>query len=192
MTRRRRHDPHGVSQENWRAFLVLAAGLSAFCGACRGYTERTIKDTEGRTFLARCSADRICSLTASSGPSSNQPSDDARGGHASGQFMRTRATGRVVGVCGPIAAGAEPTASDCRPVVCESDSDCLASEGLSVGVCINRLCTEPSHAINIDDAVMLCLAGTGISPRTALQVERIALGLNCGTPCRIPKPCRQP
>jgi hypothetical protein len=39
---------------------------------------------------------------------------------------------------------------------------------------------------------MLCLAGTGLGRETPAQVERYALALNCGNPCRIPTPCAQP
>ena len=192
MTRSRNPTSIVASPEHWRVFLVLTSGFLAHGIGCRGGTELTIKDTEGRSFLARCGADRTCTLTANSGPSDKLEVDGRPHEVSAGRGYKFRATGRVVGICGPIAAGAEPAASDCRPVVCETDGDCPASEGLRVGVCINRNCTEPSHTINSDDAVMLCLAETGIFPRTALQIERFALGLNCGTPCRVPKPCRQP
>jgi hypothetical protein len=38
---------------------------------------------------------------------------------------------------------------------------------------------------------MLCLAGTGLGHAEAKQVERYALGLNCGAPCVVPKPCER-
>lgn len=53
------------------------------------------------------------------------------------------------------------------------------------------LCIEPTHDIASADAVMLCLAGTGLGHDQARQVERYALGLNCGTPCSVPKPCER-
>jgi hypothetical protein len=39
---------------------------------------------------------------------------------------------------------------------------------------------------------MLCLAGTGKPGNTPLQVQRYAMALNCGSPCKVPAPCRQP
>jgi hypothetical protein len=39
---------------------------------------------------------------------------------------------------------------------------------------------------------MLCLAGSGLGSEQARQVERYALGMNCGAPCKVPAPCRQP
>lgn len=176
-----------------RLLFVLTAGLTSLLTCCRNQAEVTIRDTEGRDFVVRCSADRICSVEASErgsrGRDEQRPSE-ARDKPANGRTLRLRSSGRVVGVCGPVSG--EPSASDCRPVVCDSASDCPASEGLTAGVCIGGLCTEPSHPMTVDDAVMLCLAGTGVGTRSPQQVERLALGLNCGTPCRIPKPCRQP
>lgn len=173
------------------AAIMGLTGLLASHSGCRRHAEQTIQDSEGRSFLAQCSSDAICALTEKSGPGARSP-DEARADQAGKeQVHRLRSTGRVVGVCGPLRAGTEPAPADCRPVVCESDQDCPPATGLRTGVCINQLCTEPSHAINSDDAVMLCLAGTGLGTRHAAQVERLALGLNCGTPCRIPKPCRQ-
>lgn len=170
----------------WPHWLLLAW----VAVGCRGRAEQTIKDSEGRRFLSQCSSDRICSLSPMAGPEASD-AIDSKSAKAT-QAAKLRATGRVVGICGPAAAGTEPAISDCRPVVCEGAADCPNAEGLNQGVCISGLCTEPSHPINADDSVMLCLAGTGFGQRTAEQVERLALGLNCGTPCRIPKPCRQP
>jgi hypothetical protein len=39
---------------------------------------------------------------------------------------------------------------------------------------------------------MLCLSGTGLGRETPAQIERYALALNCGSPCKIPAPCAQP
>jgi len=170
----------------WPYWLVLGvAGVS-----CRGRVEQTIKDSEGRHFLAQCSADRICTLSPMAGADMKVSGD--RKASRSTQETKFSTAGRLVGVCAPVNEGAAAVISDCRPVVCAGEVDCPRSEGLDHGVCVNDLCTEPSHPINTDDSVMLCLAGTGVGPRTPEQVERLALGLNCGTPCRIPKPCRQP
>lgn len=187
--------PGRVSLESparWLHGLVFAAGLSALAVSCRGRTEQTIQDSDGRSFLSLCSSDRICALSQMAGPGATGAMEAKAAKAKSSQVIKLRTTGRLVGVCGPVPTGTEPSISDCRPVVCEGDSNCPASEGLDQGVCINGLCTEPSHPINSDDSVMLCLAGTGVGARSAEQIERLALGLNCGTPCRIPKPCRQP
>jgi hypothetical protein len=170
---------------------VLTFAVTTLGAGCRSRVEQTIKDTEGRSFIARCAADRTCALTQQSGPVARSGVVEPGQATAAKSALKFRATGRVVGVCAVQSVGVEPTALDCRPIQCERDNDCPLADGLTTGVCISRLCTEPSHAINSDDAVMLCLAGTGVGPRDALQTERLALGLNCGHPCRIPKPCRQ-
>lgn len=176
------HRTNAEPLSRWLRWIFVAC----FAVSCRGRAEQTIKDSEGRRFLSQCSADRICAVSPVAGPGAPGAADGKE------QVVKLRATGRLVGICGPAAAETEPPISDCRPVVCEGDGDCPRAEGLTQGVCINGLCTEPSHPINSDDSVMLCLAGTGFGQRTAQQVERLALGLNCGTPCRVPKPCRQP
>ena len=84
------------------------------------------------------------------------------------------------------------TPAQCRPLVCQDDKDCPPAHGLGHGTCVNGLCTEPANAISAADAVLLCLAGTGWGKGSPEQVERYALALNCGTPCKIPSPCRQP
>lgn len=172
--------------------MWAAAALSGFAG-CRQRAEQTIKDSEGRSFALRCSHDRQCEVSIASGSGTSPAShEDAARGAQKARF-RLETAGRVVGVCGPNASSdARPQISDCRPVVCESAGQCPAAEGLDEGVCINQLCTEPSHPVITSDATMLCLAGTGYGPTTPLQVERLALGLNCGNPCRVPTPCRQP
>jgi hypothetical protein len=161
--------------------MCLLGALLLATTACHKGTERHLADTENREFLAQCSIDGICAVTAAGEAKS-----------LSAGSMSLRATGRIVGICGPLAAGTSPSASDCRPLVCESKEQCPSAQGMTEGVCIGGLCREPSGAINSDDAVMLCLAGTGTGPRTAQQIERLALGLNCGSPCVVPGPCRQP
>lgn len=170
-------------------FLVLLLLASAAAMGCRSRGEQTIKDTEGRVFASQCSEDRICVVTQKPGRTEQSP---ASGKATTNPEFKYRNAGRVVGICGPVAPGVQPAPGDCRPLLCESDGDCPAATGLSSGVCVNHLCTEPSHDLSTEDAVMLCLAGTGAGPRTAAQVERLALGLNCGKPCRIPRVCRQP
>ncbi len=158
--------------------LLLSSGCSS-----RGSIELT--DTEGRRFSADCAKATACTLTLRTGANS-RPAAEADG------TFRLRATGRLVGICGLAAEGASPDPGDCRPVECDSDANCPPSEGLRIGTCINRLCVEPSHTENVDDRIMLCLAGTGIGHASPLQSERYALGLNSNTLGRVPRPCRQP
>jgi hypothetical protein len=192
MPRQKRAVPNLPSRNRCRSSWAVATGCLAVFASCRGGNALTLRDSEGRSFLCQRTGDRVYALTQKSGPGAQPASDGEPTKIRAAPVFRLQSTGRVVGVCGPVDSGGELAPSDCRPVVCESDRDCPASEGLSSGVCINQLCVEPSHAVNSDDAVMLCLAGTGLLPRTATQVERLALGLNCGTPCRVPRPCRQP
>ncbi|HEY5959872.1 MAG TPA: hypothetical protein VIV60_25130 [Polyangiaceae bacterium] len=168
-----------------RCAMLLCIGLLSV--SCRNRSEQTIEDSEGRHFLVQCSQDHSCTVA-------EKPTDSGRPsatGSTSTAVMQLRSSGRVIGVCGPLPPEHKPAPADCRPIVCADNRDCPASEGLSDGACINGICTEPSHEITSGDAVMLCLAGTGAQTLNANQVERLALGLNCGTPCRIPRPCRQ-
>jgi len=76
--------------------------------------------------------------------------------------------------------------------VCSGDANCPPAHGSKDGHCVNGLCVEPSGELNTDDAVMLCLAGTGLGKDSPEQVSRFAMALNCGSPCKIPAVCRQP
>jgi hypothetical protein len=60
------------------------------------------------------------------------------------------------------------------------------------GQCLNQRCSDPAQEIGVQDSVMLCLSGSGLGRETPRQIERYALGLNCGSPCRVPAPCPQP
>ncbi len=158
--------------------------LIASFAACDQKLERTFKDTEGRTFSGTCRPSG-CELERSSG-SPTTPEKTA---------VRLGGAGRLVGVCDvvPSAASASSAAAgDCRALVCSADSDCPAIPPDSTGHCLNGLCIDPAQQLNTRDAVMLCLAGTGLGRSKPEQVERYALALNCGTPCQIPTPCRKP
>lgn len=143
----------------------------------------TARDTEGRSFAISCEPDQGCKVQQTAGPH--------RPGEPTASVLRS--TGLLVAVCRAPSATAQPaSASDCRALVCSDNADCPPAHGLEQGSCISGLCAEPAGAINPDDAVMLCLAGTGLGRESPLQVERYAMAMNCGSPCRVPKPCRQP
>jgi hypothetical protein len=145
---------------------------------CKKGGELSLSDTEGRRFKATCPAAKACELHQTAGPDGGPVSVVTRG--------------RLIAVCPNGDAGVSVAAGECRPLVCNSDDGCPAAEGLEHGTCINGLCVEPSRELNTDDSVMLCLSGTGLGRGAPAQVERFALGLNCGTPCRVPRTCRQP
>ena len=157
--------------------VVLAFGAS-----CRSISERRLQDTEGREFSARCERSGACTLTQSSGLKRS----DGKTGQALLQ------TGRVIGICDVEPGQAPGAPSDCRALVCQSDSDCPPNHGLKDGQCLNALCVDSAQTLDSSDSVMLCLAATGLGRDQPRQVERFALGLNCGVPCKVPAPCRQP
>ena len=164
------------------AFIGLAlAGLSTVTG-CKSVSERELTDSEGRRFSAKCERSGDCTLSQVAG---NKRSDDK-------SALALTRTGRLVGICDVVPGHGPDTPADCRPLVCLRDSDCPPAHGLKDGQCLNALCTDPAQALVPPDSVMLCLAGSGLGHDLAHQVERYALGLNCGTPCRVPAPCRQP
>lgn len=161
--------------------LVLLGALSAGAG-CKSVSERPLLDTEGRRFLARCERSGDCTLSQVAG---------SKRGDEKTALGLTR-TGRLVGICDQLPGHGPDTPADCRALVCQSDADCPPAHGLKDGQCLNALCTDPAQALVPPDSVMLCLAGSGVGNGQAHQVERYALGLNCGTPCKVPAPCRQP
>lgn len=157
------------------SLLLLAAG------GCKQKSALRLTDSEGREFQARCGGGAGCTLEQRSGPKAEAK-----------PAATLRMPGRLIGVC-DLVPGTEPESpADCRPLTCKDDDSCPPAQGLERGQCVNGLCTEPAHPMGVADAVMLCLAGTGIGHDSAKQAERYAMALNCGEPCRIPSPCRQP
>lgn len=151
--------------------LVLAPG-------CRKVSERTLRDTESRSIKASCDREGKCELALVAG----QHAPDKKA-------LALHTTGNLVGVC-DVGESKKPDATtDCRALVCDADVDCPPMHGLKDGTCINGLCREPSASIGVDDAVMLCFAGTGLGTTSP---DRLAMALNCGSPCRVPAVCRQP
>lgn len=165
----------------WRRVAsLLTAGLIIACTGCNRSTRFELKDTEGRRFAAQCDKNG-CQLT-NTGPLVD----------ASTLVPRLVSPGRLMGVC-ELPRGTEPLSLiACRALVCDSDDACPPPPRMKRGTCINGFCTEPSHELRVEDAVMLCLAKTGTGRESALQVERYAMALNCGKPCRVPAPCAKP
>lgn len=164
-----------------RSVLVVAALGVLACG-CERVSERTLTDSEGRTVVARCNREGRCTLTRTAGepvsPNKSRPN--------------LHTTGRLVALCDVATDGPPTDVVDCRVLVCKDKTECPPAHGLPHGACVSGLCIEPANPVGRDDAVLLCLAGTGLGRATPLQVDRHALALNCGEPCRVPTPCRQP
>jgi len=162
--------------------LGLLLSVASSVAGCKRSSERQLVDTERRHFTAKCERSGECVL--------NQTAGDRRPGNKTA-FTLVR-VGRLVGICDVLPGHAAETPADCRALVCQSDADCPPGHGLKDGQCLNALCTDPSQTLVPEDSVMLCLAGSGLGNEQARQIERYALGLNCGTPCKVPAPCRQP
>jgi hypothetical protein len=148
---------------------------------CQKASGRQLRDTEGRIFSANCPPGGECKLEQKSGPQRiEKPSQALLVGS------------RLVGVC-DVKVGEPPRGPmDCRPLVCESDADCPPpAQGSEDGHCLNRRCSDPAGPIGVQDSIMLCLSGTGLGHDSQQQIERYAMALNCGKPCKIPEPCPQ-
>ena len=163
---------------SWRLSTLLFSCLAFDCES-RG--PRSLRDTEGRTFEATCLKGAACRIVQKSGP---QRADKRR------QALLTG--GRLVGVCDVNEGEAVQGPFDCRPLGCAADTDCPPLHDMKEGQCLNQRCSDPSEPLGVQDAIMLCLAGTGLGRQTPAQIERYALALNCGTPCQVPAPCPQP
>lgn len=145
-----------------------------------------MRDTEGRSFEATCNRAGECTLQSTLTARPSPPTPD--GAKASWVLMKE---GRYFGACDAW-SGSAPQPWDCRAIVCNSDDDCPAIAGARTGMCTKGLCGDPASAISAFDSVMLCLAGTGPGYESPAQIERYAMGKECGSPCRVPTPCRQP
>jgi hypothetical protein len=162
--------------------LGLTVLLGAAAVACKSTPALLFRDSEGRAFRAHCEQRDECTLEQRSGP---RWSGDKRG-------LALRSESRIVGVCNTAEGSPVESPADCRPLVCAKDTDCPPAHGLPKGSCLGGLCTDQSRAIDVSDAVMLCFAETGLGRGTPAQVERLAMAEQCGTPCTVPTPCRQP
>ena len=165
-----------------QGFILCIFSLFSGALACKSVSERELLDTEGRAFSARCERSGACELKQTRGAK--------RADAKSAQTLLQ--AGRLVGVCDVEPGQAPSGPSDCRALVCERDADCPPNHGLKNGQCLNALCADAAQPLDSTDSIMLCLAGSGLGRDQPRQVERFALGLNCGTPCKVPAPCRQP
>jgi len=156
--------------------------------SCSKPIKVSLKDTEGRSFSATCS-EGSCELQTGETAEPSAPKPDG----ASSAFILHRAS-RLYAVCEVWKQGSSHAvnAADCRALSCDRDQDCPPVKGLTEGACTNHLCIEPTGSISAEDAVLLCLAGTGKPAGTTKQVERYALGNACAEPCSVPAVCRQP
>ncbi len=171
-------DSRHARTARWIGALLVACALLP---ACRRISKRTLKDTEGRSFEAECDRNGTCKFKQVSGddPPSGKPE------------LALKADARLVGICN-VAKGAAPAPGDCRALECDADADCPPALGEKDGTCVNHLCISPTGEQGVADAVMMCLAGTGLGRTKPNQVGLYAMALNCGNPCVVPKPCRQP
>ena len=158
---------------NGRGF-AFSACLLLSASACKERAELQVKDSEGRRFSVSCGERaQQCVLKSTAGGA------DA---------VSLARNSRLFGVC----PGNGSQQADCRALVCKSDDECPPAEGATTGSCIDGWCVDPSHRLTSNDSVMLCLAGMGLGHEQPKQVERYALGLNCGEPCVVPAPCKRP
>jgi hypothetical protein len=123
--------------------------LVGFAFACSRSETVELRDTEGRGFTARLEKTEVVSVTQNEPPNRHE------------RFTIER-KGYLVAVCPGSAPSARSTIAQCRALVCRTDQECPPAHGLKQGTCINGLCIEPSSSIGPNDAIMLCLAGTGV------------------------------
>lgn len=178
--------PFWVSGGSSRATAVVVLLVACAAGCSKRHGPATLRDTEGRTFDAKCERSGDCTIGSSlvARPSGAKPS----GGEPAWVLLRQ---GRYYGAC-ETWKGHDPEPWDCRAIVCQSDANCPAIEGVSTGTCMHGLCGDPARDVSTPDAVLLCLAGTGPGHETTAQLDRYAMAAACGSPCKVPTPCRQP
>jgi hypothetical protein len=162
-------------------FSACSICLVLVAFGCRRVSERTLRDTEGRVFLATCDRDQKCKIEQKSGPKRDDGKTEVTIG----------ASGRLIGLCDVVPDGEPESPADCRALLCEEDDDCPPGHGMKDGQCLEGYCSDAAKEIASADAVMLCLAKTGLGRQQPRQVERYALALNCGSPCRVPAPCKR-
>jgi hypothetical protein len=160
----------------WLALLV-----SFFAFGCDRGMDRIVRDSEGRKLSVRCDGDGRCSFEQQSGP---RRSDDRNA-------LALDVPGRLVAICDVRPGSGADSPGDCRPLLCADDGECPLLPGGAKSHCLDGHCSDAARPFSTADAVMLCLAGTGFGRSSPKQVERYALGLNCGSPCELPAPCKR-
>ncbi len=162
--------------------LRLASVLAGFVPlGCQGPQRFT--DTEDRSYVVECE-DKVCTYrpaapaSSEGAPSSSQPVPNATN-------LTLRSTGRLLAIC----EGEKAKGTACRAVTC-TDS-CPNDPAGNKTTCQRGLCVNEGADITNEDALLLCIAGTG-TKRSAKQAGRMALARTCGTPCVVPAACRQP
>jgi len=166
----------------WLGALVLVTPLGA-CGRDPSPVF-ALRDTEGRRFEARCDPRAGCRIQQTGGP--REP------GGRSGSVLHRQALLTVVCSVTP-GSVARDDVRDCRALECATDRECPPEPGgPRFGHCINGLCVDPAGAVSEEDSAVLCLAGKGLGRESRAQVEAYSMGINCGSPCTVPRPCRQP
>lgn len=185
---RKRHKGTGSNMTAAGTVAILFVLTALAACACTKPHGLQLKDTEGRSFAATCKA-AACTISSSGEASPSAPRPEG----AEAAFV-IHAASRLFAVCEVwVKDGAHTIqAADCRALTCKDDGDCPWAEEMTRGTCASGLCIEPSAEITNEDAVLLCLSGTGVPSGTNLQVERHALGNACGSPCTVPAVCRQP
>jgi hypothetical protein len=163
-----------------RSKRLSTLALLLLVSSCQKGGPRIVRDTEGRTFSATCEAKQPCRFEQKTGPSRVEKPAQA-----------LLVGSRLVGICDVKEGEAPQGPFDCRPLACETDADCPPLHGLQDGQCLNKRCSDPAEPVGVQDSIMLCLAGTGLGRDSPAQIERYALALNCGSPCKIPAPCSQ-
>jgi hypothetical protein len=165
-----------VSPVSW----IVAGILVPLVSGCDQKRAMTLQDTEHRTFTAACSEEGECQIELASGPA--WPSGAA--------LFRLESPGRLISVCTLEKQDQTTIGSECRALECSKNSDCPPIYGMKYGSCISGLCGDASHEVLARDAVLLCLSGAGVGESSKEQLDRFAMAVNCGTPCKVPNVCR--
>ncbi|MBN2194281.1 MAG: hypothetical protein JW751_15800 [Polyangiaceae bacterium] len=165
-----------------RVGLLVVLALVAACG--RGKRPLLpLRDTEGRSFEARCDPQRGCQVKQTGGPRDPSGRTD----------LVIHRQSLLTAICN-VAAGVKEREDvrDCRALQCDTDRNCPPEPGgPRYGHCVDGFCVDPAGTLQADDSILYCLAGKGLGREAPNQVEAYAIGLNCGSPCTIPRICKR-
>jgi hypothetical protein len=148
---------------------------------CQGPQRFT--DTEDRSYIAECE-DKTCTYRPAA-PASSEGTTTPSAPAPNAPKLTLRSTGHLLAIC----EGEKAKGTACRAVTC-TDS-CPTDPAGNKTTCQRGLCVNEGAEITNEDALLLCIAGTG-TQRSAKQAGRMALARTCGTPCVVPAACRQP